>query len=217
MTSQAAGTADSQGGGSPTVASGAAEISNKNRTSAVSDGNRVSLLESLVAGYGDMRRRLTLRLGSAELACEVLQETYLRLDGAGDIGGVRRPLDYIFRVALNIAGDRRRAERRRLNYSEVEALYHFADGVLDGEKQVEQRLELSALQRAVTALPPRQRAILLAVRLDGTPHAELAKRFGISERMVDKDLRQALKHCSGELDRMLITRFGSYSPSESSE
>jgi RNA polymerase sigma-70 factor (ECF subfamily) len=178
----------------------------------VDSWNRVHLLQSLVAGYSDIRRRLTRRLGSADLACEVLQETYLRLDRSGDVGVVQRPLDYIFRVALNIAGDRKRAERRRLSYSEVEALYHFANGVLDGESLVEQRLELAALQRAVAALPERQRAILLAVRLEGTPHADLAKRFGISERMVDTDLRQALGYCANELDRVLITRFGTHPP-----
>jgi RNA polymerase sigma-70 factor (ECF subfamily) len=175
----------------------------------MTESNRLSLRQFLVAGYTEMRRRLTRRLGSEELASEVLHETYLRLDRV-DGAVVLRPHDYIFRVALNIANDKRRSDNRRLSFSEVEALYHFADTAIDAEQDMEARSELLALTRAFEALTPRQRAIVIAVRVDGTPHAELAERFGISERMVDKDLRRALEYCADQLERILITRFGSH-------
>src|ERR1700761_3626602 len=101
--------------------------------------NRPSLRQWLAAGYTDIRRRLTRRLGSEELASEVLHEAYLRLDGAGDAAVIHRPGDYIFRVALNIASDRRQDGNRRLKYSEVEALYHFADTVVEAEHEIEAR------------------------------------------------------------------------------
>lgn len=183
----------------------------------MADSNRLTLRQLLVAGYNDMRRRLTRRLGSAELASEVLHETYLRLGRVGDAVAVQRPKDYIFRVALNVAGDRRRSENRRLSYSEVEALYHFADAAIDAERTIEARSELVALGRAFEALTPRQRAILIAVRVDRTPHAELARRFGISERMIDKDLRRALEYCARHLERTLNTRFGSHAFKSSTE
>jgi RNA polymerase sigma factor (sigma-70 family) len=182
----------------------------------VVDSAKSALRELLVAGYNDLRRRLAVRLGSAERANEALHETWLRLEpGRGDTAAIRRPQDYIFRVALNIATDQERADRRRLSYSEVDAMYHFADATLDAEEVVEARSELQALDRAFGELPPRARAILIAVRIEGTPHAELARRFGISERMVDKDLRHALEHCADRLERFLITRFGSHPPKSS--
>jgi len=183
----------------------------------MANSNRPLLRQLLIAGYTDIRRRLTRRLGSEELASEALHEAYLRLDGAGDAAVVHRPRDYIFRVALNIASDHRRTSNRRLSYSEVEALYHFADTVNDAEREMEARSELAALGRAFEALTPRQRAIVIAVRIDGTPHAELAKRFRISERMVDKELRRALESCADQLERRLITRFGSRAPQSSNE
>lgn len=176
----------------------------------MADSNRLSLRQFLVVGYTEMRHRLTRRLGSEELASEVLHETYLRLDRVSDTVVMLRPNDYIFRVALNLVSDKRRSENRRLTYSEVEALYHFADTAIDAEQDIEARSELAALDRAFDALTPRQRAIVIAVRVDGVPHAELAERFGISERMVDKDLRRALEHCAEQLERTLITRFGSH-------
>jgi len=169
-----------------------------------------TLRQFLISGYTDMKRRLTRRLGSEELASEVLHETYLRLDPARSAAILLRPSDYIFRVALNIATDKWRDENRRLNYSEVEALYHFADTAIDAEQDIEMRSELAALARAFEALTPRQRAIVIAVRVDGTPHAALARQFGISERMIDKELRRALEHCASQLERTLITRFGSH-------
>jgi len=183
----------------------------------MSNPQRSPLRQLLIAGYTDIRRRLTRRLGSEELASEALHEAYLRLDGAGDAAAIARPSDYIFRVALNIASDQRRTSNRRLSYSEVEALYHFADSSGDAEREIEARSELAALGRAFDALTPRQRAIVIAVRIDGTPHAELAERFGISERMIDKELRRALESCADQLERTLITRFGSRAPQSSKE
>lgn len=183
----------------------------------MADSNPPLLRQLLVAGYTEMRRRLTKRLGSEELASEVLHETYLRLDRVRDTVVLAQPDDYIFRIALNIANDRRRSDNRRLTYSEVEALYHFADAAIDGEQDAVARSEIAMLARAFETLTPRQRAIVIAVRVDGTPHAELARRFGISERMVDKDLRRALEFCAEQVERILTTRFGSHSPGVSTE
>jgi RNA polymerase sigma-70 factor (ECF subfamily) len=176
-----------------------------------------SLSQVVTAGYAGLRRRLTKRLGSEDFASEVLHETYMRLDAVGDPGVVHRPDDYIFRVALNIANDKRRSDTRRLSYSEVEALYHFAGTVTDGAQEIEARSELAVLARAFDALTARQRAIVIAVRVDGVAHAELARRFGVSERMIDKDLRKALEFCANRLERVLTTRFGSHPPKTSSE
>lgn len=133
------------------------------------------------------------RLGSEDLASEILHETYVRLDTVRETIALSKPNDYIFRVAINIANDHRRSDQRRLTYSDVEALYHYVDAAVDGKRDAEARSELTALARIFDELPSRQKAILIAVRVDGTPHAELAKRLGISERMVDKDLRRALE------------------------
>ncbi|MDC7787029.1 RNA polymerase sigma factor [Rhodoplanes sp. TEM] len=175
----------------------------------MTEGPPGSLRRRLAARYGELKRRLSRRLGSADLAGDVLHETYLRLDPSSDVAAIRRPEDYIIRVALNIASDHRRSDVRRLKYSEVEALYHLADASIDPERRTAARSELAALGRALETLTARQRAILIAVRVNRTPHAELARRFGVSERMVVKDLRRALEHCADQLERTAITRFGS--------
>jgi RNA polymerase sigma-70 factor (ECF subfamily) len=57
-------------------------------------------------------------------------------------------------------------------------------------------------------LTPRQRAILVAARVEETPQADIARHFGISTRMVGKELRKALEHCGRRLDRKVTQRFG---------
>jgi RNA polymerase sigma-70 factor (ECF subfamily) len=56
------------------------------------------------------------------------------------------------------------------------------------------------LKGVIATLPPRRRAVLLAVRLEGLSRQQIAERFGISTSMVEKELRQAQEYCA--------TRFG---------
>jgi FlaA1/EpsC-like NDP-sugar epimerase len=46
------------------------------------------------------------------------------------------------------------------------------------------------------------------IALPETPHQEIATRFGISTRMVEKELKRALEHCGQRLERKIVRRFG---------
>ena len=94
---------------------------------------------------------------------------------------------------------RRKSEARRLTHSEIEALTYFPDDPLDTTRAMEARAELRLVEEAIRELSPRRRTILTAVRLDGAKHAEVARRLGISERLVDMELRAAIEHCTRRL------------------
>lgn len=174
----------------------------------MNDVSWAALSELLVDRYGELRARLVRRLGSTELAAEALQETWLRLQRPGHAGALQRPDAYLFRAALNIAADKRVAERRRLALSEVEALRHADDDELDPERIAASREEIAALADALDELPPRRRAIFLAARLDELPHRLIAERHGVSTRLVERELKLAFEHCSERLGRKLPERFG---------
>ncbi|MEW6436332.1 MAG: RNA polymerase sigma factor [Pseudomonadota bacterium] len=173
----------------------------------MTETTRDKLRALLEESYATFRERLRRRLGSEDLADEALQNTWLRLARNDDMGAVRSPDTYLFRVALNVAADLR-AEARRLSRTEVNAIIHMADAVLDPEEIVAARAELTALERAISELSPRRRSIFILARVDGIAHDEIARRFGISPRMVEKELRRALDHCSERLNRKLVRRFG---------
>jgi RNA polymerase sigma factor (sigma-70 family) len=162
----------------------------------------------LEAGYRKFQERLRRRLGSDALATEVLHETWLRIGRMGDIGLVQRPESYLLRMALNVAADRREADSRKLNGAEIETLRHMMDDVLDPERIAEARAEMAALEAALNELTPRRKTIFLLARVSEMKHEDIALRFGISTRMVEKELLSALRHCSERLGRKVIRRFG---------
>lgn len=128
-----------------------------------------ALRQLLLARYDELKARLTQRLGSSELAGDAVQDTWLRLHHAENIGIVRSPVNYLFRIALNIARDRLVSERRYLTAVQIEEMLDLADDSADPASLAESRSELQLVERLISELPPRQREILVAARLDGLP------------------------------------------------
>ncbi len=180
------------------------------------DTSPLSMLGLFMERHQEFRRRLKRRLGSDDLVNDILQETYLRVERMGDVaGGTRNPVGYLFRMALNVAADHRQADGRFLTGTEVEDLLHIADDALDPARVVQARMEVETLERALEELTARQRAILIAARVEEASHLEIARRFGISVRMVGKELKKALEHCGQRLERKVVQRFGPGAGNES--
>lgn len=174
----------------------------------MSDSRQSAMVKLFLASYDDFKARLKRRLGSEDLACDVLHETYLRVDRLDDALEVKKPQAYLFRIALNIAADRREGDARLLTGEEVAELLQVADEGLDPERIVGGHAEIRRLLEALCELPAQRRQILIASRLEETPHAEISRRFGISTRTVEKELKAALWFCAERLERKVIQRFG---------
>lgn len=167
------------------------------------------LLRLFMERRHELRRRLKNRLGSDELANDALQETYLRIKRMTEAPAISsNPAGYLFRMAVNVATDQRQADARYLTGEEVEDLLQVGADTLDPARIVHAKLEVAALERALDELTGRQRAILIAARVEDVPQEDIARRFGISVRMVGKELRKALDHCGKRLDRKVTQRFG---------
>jgi RNA polymerase sigma-70 factor, ECF subfamily len=169
--------------------------------------SRATLRHLLLAGYDDLKRRLTRRLGSAELAGEALQDAFLRLECAPNIGVVRSPQAYLFRMAFNLAINRQTAENRRLSPVALDALLGFADDSPGPARTAEARSEIEALKRALAELPARRREIFLASWVEEISHSEIARRFGVSLRTIQIELKYAVEHCALRLDRNMTKKF----------
>jgi RNA polymerase sigma-70 factor (ECF subfamily) len=168
---------------------------------AMSDTNRTALLALLVTSYDDLKQRLTRRTGSADLADEALQDTFLRLSKADGIGPVRDLPAYLFRVAMSAISNRRVAERRRRTVPQADTVFDLPDETPGPDRIIEARSEISALRRAIQELPARRREIFMAICVEEIPLQQVAKRFGISVRTVQVEIKQALVHCAVCIDR----------------
>ena len=168
----------------------------------MSDTSRAALLTLLVASYDDLKQRLTRRSGSADLADEALQDTFLRLSKATIAEPIRDLNAYLFRVAMSVLSNRRVAERRHYSVVDVDALLNFVDDNPDPERTIEARSGIDALKRAILELPARRREIVVAVFVHEMPLNKVAQRFGVSMRTIQVELKQALAYCAIRLDRL---------------
>lgn len=165
-----------------------------------------SLRDFLVSHYEDLRKRLTYRLGNVDLASDALHDTYLRLQEkeggptASD-ASVAHPGAYLYQMAFHLAADRERSAERRLTAQEADELLDIADSAPGPIRIAEGRQDLQRLLREMDSLPRRQREILLAVRLDGATREQLATRYRISLRTVDRELEKAYAFCQAQLDK----------------
>jgi RNA polymerase sigma-70 factor, ECF subfamily len=174
----------------------------------VADSNEVRLRGQLVQNYDNLIQHLTRCLGSSESAYEALHETFLRLERVSSTIEVHSPADYIFRTAVNIAKNNKKAQSRRVSAAEVEALIDLLDESPDPGRIVEARSDIEAFKRALTRLPERPREVLRLLSLEGKTVQETATILNVSVRTVQMDLQTATKHCALSLDRPLLQRLG---------
>ncbi|WP_454617682.1 RNA polymerase sigma factor [Bradyrhizobium cenepequi] len=154
-----------------------------------------ALRQLLVDHYDDLRRRLTKRLGSDDLARETLHELYLRMDRSEAVGTLHSPSTYLLTAAVNLARDRWRTESRRARRVTVDALYDLIDENPGPDRTIEAQSEYEAFSRALAQLTPRQRAIVMAIRFERLSRPEIAKRLNISRSLVQLELQRALEFC----------------------
>lgn len=160
-----------------------------------------SLRALFLERYNDFRNQLKRRLGSEDLAHDAMQEAFIKVNDLPASSSIQQPAAYLFRVALNIAEDQRRRDSRLLTGVEISELIHITDEAADPARIAQGRNQIDAFRRALGTLPERTQQMVLAARVHELPHAEIARRYGVSERIVSKELKRALEHCARELHR----------------
>jgi RNA polymerase sigma-70 factor (ECF subfamily) len=178
----------------------------------VADFNRGRLRGQLADNYDGLVKKLTRRLGSSDFAYDALHETFLRLERVTDAVPIRSPADYIFRIAINIARDRQKAQNLRVSATEIDALLDVSDDGPGPARIVEARSDIDAFKRALAELPQRAREVLQGIAIEGQSPHDVATRLGVSVRTVESDLKLALGHCANCLDHTLIRRLGGPRP-----
>lgn len=138
-------------------------------------------------------RLLTARLGSADDAEDVLQDMWMRLDSLAD-RPVAQPAAFLFRVAANMATDRRLSSERR---GARDQAWHEAgddhDEVPDAERALIARDKLARVEAAMADMPERMRIALNMFRFEERPQREIAERLEISVSGVEKLLQRAYR------------------------
>ncbi len=169
----------------------------------MSDDTRSVLKNLLVTRYSALLKRLERATGSANDAGDVLHDTWLRLETMAEVGPIENAEAYLAGTTHHAATDYFRRERRHVHEEEVDELFPIPDDLADPERIVAGRHKIDQLKVILLELTPRRRAILLAARVDGQLNREIAERFGISLRLVEKELGFALKYCSEHMKDLI--------------
>ena len=140
-------------------------------------------------------RLLVARLGNRADAEDALQDIWLKLDHSVEVTpAVAQPAAYLYRMAANLAADRRiaatRSGARDTAWLDVQP---DAQEQPTAERALLGRERLAALEAALAAMPERMSAALRMYRVEELPQKQIAERLGMTLSGVEKLLRRAVK------------------------
>lgn len=158
-----------------------------------------SLAHAVEAYYEELRHFALRRTGSASMADDVVQETWIRAS-TSKAGMPDNPRAYLYRMIGNVAVDHlyrcRPRERTTIDDLPTEQLASDnppPDAVVAG------REEFAILVDAVQELPEKCRQVFLLYRGRGLTMRQIAARLEISEKTVEKHIARAMIHCRQRL------------------
>jgi RNA polymerase sigma-70 factor (ECF subfamily) len=177
---------------------GAASSRRSGNDATVADGG----LKAIFLAQRPMLLRLLIaRLGSREEGEDALQDLWLRLDQATD-QPIAQPAAFLYRMASNLATDRRIAAGRRVardaGWFDVQP---GADDIPDPERELIARNEWRVVQGAIADLPDRMATALRMFRLEEQSQRQIADHLGISVSGVEKLLQRAYRKIHDRLGR----------------
>ena len=145
-------------------------------------------------------RLLTARLGNQDDAEDVLQDMWLRVDQLSD-RPVAQPAAFLYRVAANLATDRRIASNRRGGRDSAWLDHQpAADDLPDAERALIARSELRLVEGAIADMPDRMATALRLFRIEELPQRVIAAQLGISVSGVEKLLQRAYRKIHDRLE-----------------
>lgn len=137
---------------------------------------------------------LRRKLGCAENAADLAQDTFVRVLTLRKAPELREPRAYLSTVARSLMIDMFR--RRSLEQAYLETLAAFPEPLdISPETRmliVETLVEIDTL---LDGLGNRTREIFLMAQLDGLSYVEIGRRLGVSVNTVKKHAVRALTHC----------------------
>ena len=149
-------------------------------------------------------RYLTRLLHSREEAQEILQETYLRILRQPTFDHVRaNARAYLFQTATNLARDLFRQKALRGIEAERELFCASALDTPHWESRPDLALEAEqaghVIVRVLKELDPQVRSALLLHRFRGLKHQEISAWLGVSERTVERYIKEGLTRIAARL------------------
>ena len=142
------------------------------------------------------------RLSNPEDCKDLEQELFLKVHKLDPNKKVDDPRAYLFKIAHNLVNDLLRNKLRNQTQSvEIAEIQEIKQDTYQVDDQVSDRQRIRILQQAIEELSPKTKEVFLLRKVEDLPNREISKRLGISQNMVEKHLRKALKALRQYLER----------------
>jgi RNA polymerase sigma factor (sigma-70 family) len=137
------------------------------------------------------------RVDSDAEAADITQEAYLcvlRYRERQDLGTLKALL---YQITSNLLAMRARtaANRHTADHVPIDTEQPIAANIPTMEQQLADKQRLAQILSAIKGLPEKCRNVFLLSRFHGLSNPEIARRCGISVRMVEKQITKALAAC----------------------
>lgn len=138
---------------------------------------------------------LRKRLGNAEDAADLAQDTFLRvMRSSVPQQDILEPRRYLATIARGLVADLFR--RRTLEQAYLDYLTTLPEALAPSpEEQAMAQQTFVELDRVLQGLPPKVRDAFLLAQFEELSYPEIAQRLGISLRTVSNYLTRAMEHC----------------------
>lgn len=165
---------------------------------------RARLHQLLRERYDTLKAQIAQRLGgAADLADDALHDAYLRLASQHNLDQIQHPHTYLVNTAVNSAIDRLRRDARQVSDDEIDALFERTlDEQPGAEQTLEARQRVEQVVQVMASLPVRQYELLVAHRIHHESTEVLAQRWGITARMVRREIQSASAACLAALKNL---------------
>jgi RNA polymerase sigma-70 factor (ECF subfamily) len=164
----------------------------------VAGGDREAFRRLLVLHQRPLSAYARRMLGDADLADDMVQETFLRLwarAGRFDPGAARLTT-WLHRICHNLCVDSRRRNVRQVTLDDPPEL--ASEG---GPQMLQEQADLALrVQRALAALPERQRSALLLCHYQGLSNREAAQILDSSVEALESLLARGRRRLKQELE-----------------
>jgi RNA polymerase sigma factor (sigma-70 family) len=150
-----------------------------------------SLVEALYRQYSKALSTFLARqrLQPDEVA-DIVQETYCRVQRAGNVEGIRDPRAFLFRVASNIRFNERKLRRSSLDKERVDLeSVEIPSDAPSAYRSFKGEQDLKIVCAAFDELSDRCREAFVMNRFENRTYPQIAARLGISVSMVENTLR----------------------------
>jgi len=140
--------------------------------------------------FGWLRRKL----GCAEQAADLAQDTFVRVLVRNQRVGDQAPKAFLSTIARGLVIDHWR--RSALENAYLQALSQLPEHFYPSPEEQHQTLQtLERIAALLDGLKPRVRTAFLLYQLGGLTHAQIADQLGVSTRTIERHVADALFHC----------------------